>query len=91
LPDKSYFIILFKIGLYTRAALVYRCFVYVCFGVKLLISRFFSVDCSLMFRFILLICLLFLLIVPRIVYIYSYVSNGSSSYSVDVSLQHANS
>ena len=58
LPDKSYFIILFKIWLYTRAALVYRCFVYVCFGVKLLISRFFSVDCSLMFRFILLICLL---------------------------------
>jgi len=44
-----------------------------------------------MFRFILLICLLFLLIVPRIVYIYSYVSNGSSSYSVDVSLQHASS
>ena len=33
----------------------------------------------------------FLLIVPRIVYIYAYVSNGSSSYSVDVSLQHANS
>jgi len=46
-----------------RAALYYRCPVL-------------SVDCSLMFRFILLICLL--------LFVYS-------SYSVDVSLQHANS
>ena len=63
LLDKSYFIILFKIWLYMRAALYYRCPVL-------------SVDCSLMFRFILLICLL--------LFVYS-------SYSVDVSLQHANS
>ena len=91
LHDKSYLIIWFKIWLYPRAALVYRCFVYVCFVVNLLISRFFLLTvrwCSVSFCWF--VCC-FLLIVPRIVYIYAYVSNGSSSYSVDVSLQHASS